>query len=45
VHEYEVLQKHQKMTEAELEQCAQWAAEASFIPLAKRQKVWPKPLN
>lgn len=29
---------------AELEQTAQVAAERSFIPLAKRQKVWPRPL-
>lgn len=28
----------------ELEKCAQNAAEHSFIPLAKRKKVWPKPL-
>jgi adenosine deaminase len=44
VHEYEVLQKYHKLSMTELEQCAQWAAEASFIPLAKRKKVWPKPL-
>jgi len=28
----------------ELERCAQTAAERSFIPLAKRQKVWPRAL-
>jgi adenosine deaminase len=45
VKEYELLQQHQKFTNAELEKCAQWAAESSFIPLAKRQKVWAKPLK
>jgi adenosine deaminase len=44
VREYQALEKHQKVTLKEFEQCAQWAAEASFIPLAKRKKVWPKPL-
>jgi aminodeoxyfutalosine deaminase len=28
----------------QLETCFQYAAEASFIPRAKREKVWPKPL-
>jgi adenosine deaminase len=32
------------LTQAELERCAQIAAENSFIPLNKRQKVWPNPL-
>jgi adenosine deaminase len=29
----------------QLETCCQYAAENSFLPLAKRQKVWPKPLK
>lgn len=42
VKEYELLQKWQEFTDNELETCAQTAADASFIPLAKRQKVWPR---
>jgi adenosine deaminase len=41
VKEYELLQRHQGLTEAEFKKCAQYAAESSFIPLVKRQKVWP----
>jgi adenosine deaminase len=32
------------LSQADLEKCSQIAAERSFIPLAKRQKVWPNPL-
>ena len=39
--EYRICREMLGMTEAELKTCAQYAAEASFIPLAKRQKVWP----
>lgn len=45
VREYEVLEQHQNFSMAEFEQCAQWAAESSFIPLEKRKKVWPKTLT
>lgn len=39
--EYRVLQDHLKFTKAEFAHCNETAARASFIPLAKRQKVWP----
>lgn len=45
VQEYELLKKWQDLSDAEFERCAQWAAEASFIPLAKRQRVWTAPLR
>lgn len=43
--EYRVARDIIGMTQADLEKCAQIAAEASFIPLAKRQKVWPHKLT
>jgi len=43
--EYRVSREMIGLSQAQLEQCAQTAAEASFIPLSKRQKVWPKPLQ
>lgn len=42
--EYRVARETIGLSQADLEKCAQIAAESSFIPLAKRQKVWPKPL-
>jgi adenosine deaminase len=42
--EYRVARDLMGMSEADLEKCAQVAAENSFIPLAKRQKVWPTKL-
>lgn len=42
--EYRICREVLGMTESDLEKCSQFAAENSFIPLAKRQKVWPKPL-
>jgi adenosine deaminase len=33
-----------KFSDADLQRCTQIAAERSFIPLAKRQKVWPTKL-
>jgi adenosine deaminase len=38
--EFRVARETLGMTQADLEKCAQTAAEASFIPLAKRKKVW-----
>jgi len=43
--EYRICREMLGMSEAELEKCAQIAAENSFIPLAKRQKVWPTKLE
>lgn len=42
--EYRIAHQILGMTIEELTTCAQYAAENSFIPLAKRQAVWPKPL-
>jgi adenosine deaminase len=43
--EYRVARQDIGMTRDELNKCAQYAAEASFIPLAKRKKVWPGELK
>jgi adenosine deaminase len=42
--EYRICRDILGFSEADLEKCAQMAAEASFIPLEKKQKVWPRPL-
>ena len=42
--EYRIAHQIQGLSHAQLEACAQIAAERSFIPLAKRQKVWPRTL-
>ncbi|MGE0763969.1 MAG: adenosine deaminase [Bdellovibrionales bacterium] len=41
-HEYKFLSETLDLQIADLERCADTAAAASFIPLAKRQKVWPR---
>ena len=41
-HEYEMLTELFKLSITELERCADIAASTSFIPLARRQKVWPR---
>ena len=43
--EFRVARETIGMTQADLEKVSQTAAEASFIPLKKRQKVWPSPLR
>lgn len=43
--EYRIAREVLGMSEDELDRCSQTAAERSFIPLAKRQKVWHKPLS
>lgn len=43
--EYRIAHEMVGLSLEQLETCAQIAAERSFIPLAKRQKVWPKPLR
>jgi adenosine deaminase len=42
--EYRIVHQMLGLSHQDLESCAQVAAENSFIPLAKRQKVWPRPL-
>lgn len=42
--EYQILQKHHGLKAEDFEQCNDWAAKASFIPLEKKQKVWPRPI-
>lgn len=42
--EYRVSRQEIGLSQENLEKCAQYAAESSFIPLAKRQQVWHKPL-
>lgn len=42
--EYRICREILGFSEGDLEKCAQIAAERSFIPLAKRKKVWPKEL-
>lgn len=43
-HEFQSLAENNGLTLAELERCNQMAAQASFIPLTKKQKVWHQPL-
>lgn len=40
VREHELLEKHQNLTIDDFKKCNQTAAEASFIPIEKRKKVW-----
>lgn len=42
--EYRVCRDLIGLSQEQLEKCAQIGAEASFIPIAKRRKVWPHPL-
>jgi len=42
--EYRIAHQIQGLSHAQLEACAQIAAERSFVHLAKRQKVWPRTL-
>lgn len=43
--EYGILEKHLGWTKKDFIESNQIAAEASFILLSKKQKVWPNPLN
>ncbi len=45
VNEYSLLQKHQNFTMEEFNTCNDIAAQASFIPLIKKQKYWPRPIH
>jgi adenosine deaminase len=42
--EFRIARETIGMTQEDLEKCSQTGAENSFIPLAKRQKAWPKKL-
>lgn len=42
--EYRVLQDRLGLTEADFTKCNDTAAAASFIPLAMKQKAWPRPI-
>jgi adenosine deaminase len=42
--EYRIAHQVLGMSFEDLDKCSQTAAERSFIPLAKRKKVWPHPL-
>lgn len=42
--EYRIAHEIIGMSKDDLEKCAQYAAENSFIPLSKRKNVWHKPL-
>lgn len=42
--EFEVLQNKLGLSEMQLQSCIDTAAAASFVPLAKRRKVWTRPL-
>ena len=44
LNEYEILNRDQNMTHAEFDSCSDTAAAFSFIPLADKQKHWPRPI-
>jgi adenosine deaminase len=43
--EYQLLSQLYAFTEADFNRCNDIAAQASFIPLLKRQKFWPRPIH
>jgi adenosine deaminase len=43
--EYRVARELMGMSVDNLEQCAQFAAQASFIPMKKKQKAWPREIS
>lgn len=45
VHEYELLETIYGFTETEFQRCNDIAAQASFLPLLKKQKYWPRPIH
>lgn len=45
IREYEILSQFYGFTEAEFNRCNDIAAQASFIPLIKKQKHWPRPIH
>lgn len=45
IQEYEALQKYQNFRLSEFQVCNDIGAQASFIPLIKKQKYWPRPIH
>lgn len=45
VHEYDLLEKIHHFKEEEFNRCNDVAAQASFLPLLKKQKYWPRPIH
>jgi adenosine deaminase len=45
IREYEILSQHYRFTESDFHRCNDIAAQASFIPLLKKQKHWPRPIH
>ena len=45
VHEYELLHRHFAFKDQEFMDCNDLAAQASFIDLDQKQKVWPRPIT
>lgn len=45
VHEYELLETDYGFTADDFQRCNDIAAQASFIPLMKKQKYWPRPIH
>jgi len=45
VKEYQLLSQFYGFTEADFDRCNDVAAQASFLPLMKRQKFWPRPIH
>jgi adenosine deaminase len=43
--EYQLLSNSYAFTKAEFDRCNDIAAACSFIPLAEKQRVWPRPIN
>jgi adenosine deaminase len=45
VHEYKILSQFYGFQTADFDRCNDIAAQASFIPLLKKQKYWPRPIH
>ena len=44
-HEYDVVHEELGLTLGEFERINDEAAECSFLPLAEKQRVWPREIN
>lgn len=44
-HEYNLLFRQYQFTQVDFDHCNDVAAQASFIPLLKKQKNWPRPIH
>lgn len=45
LNEYRILSRVHGFTKAEFDHCNDIAAQASFLPLIKKQKYWPRPIH